>query len=228
MQDTIARRELLAMTGAVVAARAFGAPAEAETRKAYKIVGIGCSPRKGKTTTEALKICLAAAQEQVKGIETELIELADMSIPAYIAAGVPLKEGERDDFPALQAKLSDDTIIGIIVGSPVYFGTMSALCKAFLDRCMAFRADGFRWQNKVVGALAVGSSRNGGQELTVQSIKTALLGQDVIAVGTGQPSVRIGATLWNQDDSIADDSFGIGTAKDLGRHVAQVAMKMWA
>ena len=150
-----------------------------------------------------------------------------MSMPAYVVAGVPLKR-RANDFPALQSKLSDDRIIGIVIGSPVYFGNMSALCKAFLDRCIALRADDFKWRNKVVGAVAVGSTRNGGQELTIQSMKTALLGQDVIAVGTGQPSVRIGAALWNRDDSIADDAFGIDTAKDLGRHVAEIASKFWA
>ena len=227
MVNTIGRRDLLKVAGAVVAAEALDLQGHAETKSTHKIVGISCSPRKGKTTTEAVKVCLAAAQEHVQGIETELIELADMSIPAYVAAGVPLKAGEQDDFPALQSKLSDDRIIGIVIGSPVYFGNMSALCKAFLDRCVALRADGFKWRNKIVGVVAVGSTRNGGQELTIQSIKTALLGQDVIAVGTGQPSVRIGAALWNQDDSIADDAFGIDTAKDLGRHVAEVASKFW-
>jgi len=71
--------------------------------------------------------------------------------------------------------------------------------------------------------LTVGSTRNGGQELTVHSIQAALMGQDMIIVGSGQPTGRIGATLWNQEDSIAEDAFGNETAKDLGRRVAEVA-----
>jgi multimeric flavodoxin WrbA len=157
----------------------------------------------------------------------ELIELGEMSLPAQLAAGLPLKPGEQDDFPALQAKLADPRVVGIVIGSPVYFGCMSALCKAFLDRCIAFRQDGFKLRNRVVGVVAVGSTRNGGQELTIEMIKTALSGQDVIVVGTGPPSVRIGATLWNQDDSIQSDTFGMDTAKDLGRHVAEIAAKLW-
>jgi len=69
--------------------------------------------------------------------------------------------------------------------------------------------------------------RNGGQELTVRSIQAALMCQDMIVVGDRQPSARIGATLWNQNDSIAADEFGIGTAKSLGRRVAEVASRMW-
>ena len=218
---------MMGSAGAAVAAGAlaFGAAAQ-EAPKKRKVIGISCSPRAGKTTAAALTACLAAAQEQSPDVDTELIELADLSIPAQLAAGLPLREGEVDDFPAVAQKLEDPAIVGIVVGSPVYFGNMSALCKAFLDRCIAFRKGGFTLQDKVVGALAVGGSRNGGQELTVQTIHTALMGQNVIIVGTGQPSVRVGATLWNQDDSIESDEYGLGTAKDLGRRIVTVAAAM--
>ncbi len=223
MSHRIGRRELIGAAGLAAAATALGGGASAQEAPAkLKVVGICCSPRKGKTTAAGLAICLAAAQEQVPGMEIELIELADLSIPAQLAAGLPLKEGEKDDFPALVEKLADPAVKGIIVGSPVYFGNMSALCKSFLDRCIVFRKDGFKLAGRVVGALAVGSSRNGGQESTVHSIHTALMGQNVLVTGTGQPSVRIGATLWNQNDSIAEDEFGTGTAKDLGRRIAEL------
>ena len=224
MAYTIDRRELLKATGAAVIAGALGAAGAAENPK-KRIVGISCSARKGKTTAQAVQLCLDAAREVSADLTTELFDIAELNIPAYLAAGVPLREGDRDDFPALYDKLIDPNIAGIIVGSPVYFGNMSAQCKAFLDRCMSFRKT-FAWKNKIVGVVAVGGTRNGGQELTIESIKTGLLGQDVIAVGTGQKSVRIGASLWNQDDSIAADEFGVGTAKDLGRHVAELALKL--
>lgn len=231
MKDAIGRRGLLKAAGAVAAIGALGAEAVGdaggEPRKVQKIIGISASPRKGRTTAEAVKIALAAAQERVPALQVELIELAELCIPAYIAAGAPLLPGEKDEFPELQARLSDPGIIGIIIGSPVYFGNMSALCKAFLDRCIALRSDGFRWRNKVAGVLAVGGSRNGGQELTIASIKVALQGQDVVAVGTGPPSVRIGAALWNQDDSIAQDTTGSDAARDLGRNVALLATRLW-
>ncbi|NIA16626.1 MAG: flavodoxin family protein, partial [Nitrospiraceae bacterium] len=153
----------------------------------------------------------------------ELVELADLSIPAQLAAGQPLREGETDDFPVLVEKLGDPAVAGLIVGSPVYFGNMSALCKAFLDRCGMFRKGGFKLRNKVAGVLAVGGARNGGQELTIRSIQTALMCQDMVIVGNGPPSARIGATLWNQGDSIAEDDFGTETAENLGRRVAELA-----
>ena len=224
MSQRIGRRELIGAAGVAAAASAVGGIASAqETPRKRKIIGISCSPRKGKTTADALAVCLDAAKEQVAGLETELIELAGLSIPAQLAAGQPLKGGETDDFPALVPKLGDPSVAGIIVGSPVYFGNMSALCKAFLERCGAFRKDGFKLRNKVAGALAVGGARNGGQELTIRSIQTALMCQDMIVVGDGKPSARIGATLWNQGDSIDADDFGTETAKNLGRRVAELA-----
>jgi multimeric flavodoxin WrbA len=224
MSQRIGRRNLIGAAGiAAVASAVGGAATGQKAAQKRKIVGISCSPRKGKTTAAALAVCLHAAQEEDAGLETELIELAGLSIPAQLAAGQPLLDGEMDDFPLLIPKLGGPGVAGIIVGSPVYFGNMSALCKAFLDRCIAFRKGGFKLRNKVAGVLAVGGARNGGQELTIRSIQTALMCQDMVVVGDGRPSARTGATLWNQDDSIYADDFGMGSAENLGRRVAELA-----
>ena len=227
MAQKMDRRKLIGAAGAAVALGAMGSSASAqEVAAKRKIVGISCSPRKGRTTAAAVQVCLEAAKEHAPTLQVELIDLADLSIPGYLAAGVPLRPGDKDDFPALAEKLGGPAVVGIIVGSPVYFANMSALCKAFLDRCIAFRKAGFTLSNKVAGVLAVGSARNGGQELTVRSIQAALMCQDMIVVGDGQPSARIGATLWNRNDSIDEDEFGVSTAKNLGRRVAQVAGRL--
>ena len=73
----------------------------------------------------------------------------------HLAAGVPLEPGERDDFPTLIPKLSDPAVAGIIIGSPVYFGNMSSLCKAFLERLMVFRKDNYALSNVVAGVSFV-------------------------------------------------------------------------
>jgi multimeric flavodoxin WrbA len=226
MVDRIGRRALLASAGAALVTGAVSAPVVGAEKSGGKIVGVSCSYRKGKTTVAAVQAALDAAAGHASAPETYLIDLAEMSIPGYMSAGQPLRENERDDFPAIASILGGAEVTGIIVGSPVYFGTMSALCKAFLERCVTFRKDNFRLRGKVAGVVAVGGTRNGGQELTVQGIKTALMGQDVLSVGTGPGSTRIGATLWNQNDSISADDFGLGTARDLGRHVAEIASRL--
>lgn len=224
MPQLIARREWLGAVGAAaVVSTASRKTSGAEIKSKRKIIGICCSPRKGMTTSSALAVCLQSVMEHNPNLETELIELGEFCIPAQLAAGQPLRDGEKDDFPKIVEKLSDPTVAGIVVGSPVYFSNMSALCKAFLDRCIVFRKDGFKLRNKIAGVLAVGGSRNGGQELTVQSIQASLLCHEMIIVGAGQPSARIGAMLLNQNNSIDDDAYGIATAKDLGKRVAEMA-----
>lgn len=142
--------------GATIAA----APSQAEHAalpRPIKILGICCSPRKGKTTAAALSVCLDAVKAFDGRIEVELIELAGRKIPGEVAAGVALEPGERDDFPALVPKLSEPAVAGIILGTPVYFGNMSSLCKAFLDRCIIFHKEK-PLANKVAGVLAVGGA----------------------------------------------------------------------
>jgi len=197
--------------------------------KTIRIVGISCSPRKGKTTAASLQVCLDAAEKVDPRIDVELIELAGMKIDGSLAAGLPLEPGQKDDFGQLVPKLSDPKVAGIIVGTPVYFGNMTSLCKAFLDRCMTFRKNKLALSNKVAGVLAVGGVRNGGQEITIQSVLAALLCQEMIIVGDGRPTAHIGATVWNNGKTpVTEDEFGMATAKNLGRRVAEVALKIAA
>ncbi len=228
MNPTPSRRRFLALASAGAAATAAISGLEAHGQDEagkIKIIAVACSPRKGMTTATALQVCLEAAKEVApERIETELIELAGLSIPWEPSVGMRLPSGVADDFPAIAEKLADPAVQGIIVGSPVYFAGMTALCKAFLDRCGVFRRQDFALSGKVAGALAVGGARSGGQELTIQSIQTALMCQEMVIVGEGRPTSHFGARLWNQNDEVLQDEFGIGTAESLGRHVAQVAL----
>jgi multimeric flavodoxin WrbA len=198
--------------------------------KVVKIIAIAGSPRKGKTTAAALQMALDAAKAvDPERIETELVELAGMKLNGDMAAGIPLAPGQQDDFPELAAKLAHPNVGGLIVGSPVYFGSMTSLCKAFLDRCIALRMRQFVLANKVGGAVAVGAVRNGGQELTLLAIQAALMCQEMVVVGDGRPTAHTGATVWNSGkDDISQDEFGINTLKNLGRRVAEVALRMAA
>ncbi len=228
MKSPLTRRTFIGTAGTLAAAGTGAALAadspNAEKKQPVKVLGICCSPRRGKNTAIALKTCLTAAEEA--GVEIEMIELATLEIPGNVAAGVPLAEGGRDDFPELAPKISDPAVAGIIIGTPVYFGNMSSLCKSLLDRFNLFRRN-FALSNKVGGALSVGGSRNGGQELTLRSVQTALMGQEMIIVGDGQPTGHCGATLWSGvPGGVANDEFGMDTAKNLGRRVAEVALRL--
>lgn len=212
----------LAVGATTLVAQAQEAPAAGGGK--VRIVAVCCSPRKGKTTAAALTLALDAARAtNPERIETELIELAGLKIPVFDPAAQ-----DNGDFAALAPKLRDPAVGGILVGTPVYFGSMSSLCKAFLDHCIAFRKGGMQLRNKVAGVVAVGGVRNGGQELTIAGVLPALLAQEMVVVGDGRPTAHTGATLINTDDSIAKDEFGSETARNLGRHLAEVALQLAA
>jgi len=198
-------------------------PAAGSPAKTVKIIGVACSPRKDRTTAAALKVCLEAAKGASPEIEIELIDLGGLKMNGDLAAGVPLAAGERDDFPQIEAKLRAPNVGGIIIGTPVYFSSISSLCKAFLDRWMAFRSS-FALRNKVGGAVAVGAARNGGQELTLQSIHAVMLCQDMIIVSEGRPTSRLGGILVSAGDDISKDETGLAATRSLGRRVAELAL----
>jgi len=218
------RREFLTTTLATGATTST-VSAAAQGGKAIKIIGVSCSPRKGKTTAAALGICLEAAKAVDPRVTTELIELAGRNIGVYDPADPKAVQG---GFAELIPLLSSPDVAALVIGTPVYFGNMSSLCKAFLDHCMAFRQKDFALSGKVAGVVAVGAGRNGGQELTLQSVQAALMGQNMIIVGDGRPTSHFGATLMNTKDDISKDEFGITTAKNLGRHVAETALRLSA
>ncbi|MBN2476873.1 MAG: NAD(P)H-dependent oxidoreductase [Pirellulales bacterium] len=230
MASEVTRRRFLGAAGTIAAvgagtATGLGADsAEAAEAKKIKILGICGSPRQGKTTATALQACLAAAKEVADCIETELLELAGLNINGAVAAGIELPPGQTDDFPALLPKLTDPALGGVIMGTPVYFGSMTSLCKAFLERCMELRKTD-AWANKAAGVLAVGGARNGGQELTIQSVQSALFCHQMLLVGDGKPTGHRGGTLWSGcPGGITADEFGMSTAANLGRRVAEVAL----
>jgi multimeric flavodoxin WrbA len=198
------------------------ASAKAADPKPLKIIGISCSPRKGKTTATALTTALDAAKEVDPRIKTELLDLGGLEIAGWPGPASPAK----DDFDQILAKLKDPDVAGLIIGSPSYFRSMSSLCKAFLERMAVLRSPKLLLADKAVGVLSVGAYRNGGQELVISQIQAAMLCHEVVIVG-GKPGAHQGATLWNAyKDDITKDEFGMATARQLGVRVAEAALKL--
>lgn len=223
MKEHLTRRHFLTTTGAAaLAATATGLAAEAAGGDPpLKILGIAGSPRKGMTTAHAVQAALDAAKAVNPRIEVELIDLGGLNIAGWTPNPV------RDDFDAILSKLKDPHFAGLIIGSPSYFRSLSSLCKAFIERCMPLREGTMPLADKPVGALAVAGNRNGGQELIVQQILTAMLSYGMLPVGGNSPAM-LGGTLWNTKDDLTRDETGIQSAKLLGTHVAEIALKLAA
>ena len=226
MKNQMDRRDFLYSAGTVLAAGALAATgasaAEAGgAKQPVKILGIACSPRKGMTTAKAVQAALDAAKGSDPRIEVELIDLGGLNIAGWSP------KPPQDDVAAILPKLQDPAVGGLIIGSPAYFRGFSSLCKAFIERCAAFREPKMLLADKPVGVVAVGAFRNGGQELVIEQIQTAMLCFGMVAVG-GKPPAFQGATVHATKDDIAGDEAGLDTAKKLGIHVAEMAAKLAA
>ncbi len=98
------------------------------------VTGILGSPRgKNSLTRKLLESALAGAE--AAGAEVELIDVTRLDIRGCLGCGACYKSGKcvlKDDFDGAYAKmLAAD---GLVLASPVYFNSVSAQLKAFIDR----------------------------------------------------------------------------------------------
>ena len=190
-----------------------------------KIIGIIGSPRKDGNTSYLVETALKSAESE--GADTEIINLGSANIEPCVACDICKATGEcaiYDDIgKILDIMMKSD---GIIVGSPVYFGSVTSQLKMLIDRTRPLRGS-FRLKNKVCGAIAVGGSRNGGQESTISVIHDFLLIHDAIIVGDGAPMAHYGGTgVGGPRGDTKMDEIGIETSKNLGKRVAELALKL--
>ncbi len=190
-----------------------------------KIIGVIGSPRTGSNTEILIKKALKSA-EQV-GAQTDIINLASAEIEPCIACDICKHTGEcsiYDDMQGITQKLAKTH--GLILGSPVYFGNVTSQMKIFMDRSRPLRID-FKLKNKVAGAISVGASRNGGQETTISAMHEFLLIHDAIIVGDGAPLAHYGGTgVGGVVGDTKQDEHGIETSINLGKRVAELAIKL--
>ncbi len=90
------RRKFLAATlTAGTAASLTSAATAAQEGKTIRIIGVSCSPRKGKTTATAIHVALDAAKAVDSRIKTELVDLGGSRSPVRWAARPRPRPGSR-------------------------------------------------------------------------------------------------------------------------------------
>lgn len=147
-----------------------------------KILGISGSPRVDGNTSQLVKEALKTCSE--KGANTQFISLAGKKIMfcdnCDTCAGGKTPCPKKDDtVPILDAMTQADAII---IGSPTYFGSVSGQLKTLFDRTIPLRKKNFTLSGKIGGAIAVGGSRNGGQENVVRDIQNWMLIHGMVVV----------------------------------------------
>lgn len=111
------------------------------------IVAINGSHRAGKGTAALLQAVLDATGRQ--GARGELVELSELDIRFCVGCNACMGKnrcGLHDDMDALYEKLLRAD--GIVLGSPVYFGTVSARMKNFMDRTRRCTWWTTRWRGR--------------------------------------------------------------------------------
>jgi multimeric flavodoxin WrbA len=108
-----------------------------------KILAINGSPRGGRSDTFLLlRAVLGGIKES--GAVVEVVHLVDLNFRFRNACSACFQEGkcaEEDDFPKLYEKIKEAD--GLILGSPVYFDSVTGQMKMFIDRM----ADGIQCQS---------------------------------------------------------------------------------
>lgn len=195
-----------------------------------KVIGISTSPRKDKNTDFAVKQVLSSIKEQSDQVETEFIGLSKRSILPCISCDFCKKNfscSQNDDFNDLLAVLKDPAVKGIVLGTPVYMGGMNGQAKCLIDRSVVLRRNGFSLAGKIGAALAVGGSRNGGQELAVRDVQTGFLLHNMIIIPDSQPTAHFGGTGWERvPGGIEQDPDSLNTFKNLGINMANILNKL--
>jgi multimeric flavodoxin WrbA len=200
-----------------------------------KILGVSGSPRKGNTeilVQEALK-----AAEGISGVKTQFVTLRGKKINPCLACYHCVRNKTfciiKDDMQDLFPKIAEAD--GLILGSPVYFHTVSAQLKAFMDRTtwlvkakffpeMPIKVD---FSRKVGGAIAVGFDRHGGVEHALATIIHYFLSLDMVVVSGFTPTSYIGGAAWTMGesslklDAVKADMLGLDASRQVGKRVAE-------
>jgi multimeric flavodoxin WrbA len=188
-----------------------------------KVIAFNGSGRKDGNT--AILIRQVFKELEKEGIETELIQLADLKIQGCRACFKCFSQLNK------QCAITDDAINsyiakmaeadGIILGSPTYFADCTPQIKALIDRTgMVNRANGEMFKRKV--GAAVVSVRRAGAIHAFDSLNHFFsIGQMII----------VSSSYWNigfgrEPGQVEQDEEGMATMSTLGKNMAWLLKKI--
>ncbi|MDD4858764.1 MAG: flavodoxin family protein [Dehalococcoidales bacterium] len=185
-----------------------------------KAIGIVGSPRKNGNTELLMAHTLKAIGEE--GIETELVRLAGLDIKPCNAC-MTCKTEERcaikDDLFPIYIKLKEAD--GIILGSPVYYGSATGLVKCFMERVgYISRWNGEPLRGKTGGPLVV--ARRAGKNFTMAQLTLWFQILGFYIPGSSYWNVAIG----REKGEVEHDEEGMRTAWNFGKNMAYLIKKL--
>lgn len=111
-------------------------------------------------------------------------------------------------------------IDGLILGSPTYFGTMSAEMKKFIDESVKKRK---KLENKIGAAFASSNFVSGGNETTIMSLIQALLVHGMVVAGD---PIEGGGGHFGVVSIKAPDEKTLENCRKFGRRIGELAAKL--
>lgn len=189
-----------------------------------RVIGLNGSPRGRGSTAYLLEQALKVVRHE--GADAALIHLQPLlqkqKYPFCRACSSPCT-GSCYRGSALEQVFRDlAQADALIIGSPVYFGTVSAQIKGFWDKSRKLRADQ-ALLNTVGAAVSTGGARFGGQETTVRALQDMMLVQGMIIVGDGHRSADAGHQGCCSQSPASSDENAIRRVEILARRVVEVA-----
>ena len=185
------------------------------------IIGIVGSPRVEGNTEKLVVEALKAASEE-EGVQTELIRLTGKEIKPCDACLSCRKTGEchiNDDFQEIFEKMVKAD--GIILASPVYFGSATPQIMALIDRAgFVSGARGRVFENKVGGPLVV--ARRAGQNFTFAQLLFFFLHQGMIVPGSTYWNIAFG----REKGEVLGDQEGLRTVRNFAKKIVWLIKKI--
>jgi multimeric flavodoxin WrbA len=187
-----------------------------------KVIAITGSPRQNGNTEMLAAHSLKAIAEE--GIDTEIISLAGKDIKFCNACMACSKKEDcsiQDDFQAIYEKMKQAD--GIILASPVYYGSCTALIKAFIERAgYVARSNPQTLRGKVGGPLVV--ARRAGHNFTIAQLDLWFKIAGLIVPGSTYWNIAFG----REKGEVSQDEEGLKTAWNFGKNLALVLKKLKA
>ena len=176
-----------------------------------KVLLLNGSPHANGCTARALEEMVNVFSQE--GVDTEVIQVGNQDIRGCVSCGFCEKNGKcvfNDLVNVVAEKFKDAD--GLVVGSPVYYGSPNGTILSFMDRL--FYSTSFSKHLKV--GAAVTSCRRGGNTATFDALNKYF-------TISGMPVAS--STYWNQvhgfsREDVEKDLEGLQTMRNLARNMS--------
>ena len=193
-----------------------------------KVVAFNGSPRKKGNTYQAIRLVFEGLEKE--GIETEIVQVGGEHINPCKACSLCRKK--KDGFCYGYEKDEEDILNdcikkmyeaqGVIIGSPVYFGSVTPEIKSLIDRSgySSRGGDGSMLRRKVCAGIA--AVRRQGAGSTLDQINHLFILNEAIVSYSSYWNMIFGKDIGD----IVNDDEGVRTLKRLGNNMAWLLKKI--